>query len=930
MRRGSTFFYLLLFDLCGFLVISGVEGTRCSARQNTPRTIVDVSIEIRGSADAKTDFKDIAEALILVKKGDPFSPRFLEESIDALKRSNRFRDIFVDSKDLESGVSLLFSLTPFHLIENIEITGTFPLLEREVLNEMSLYVSDPFIPEELGRQPALITALFRREGFIAPKVSVSADQDPKNGNYTVRMRIDKGDYYQMKELLFEGNRAFTSQRLKWTMKSWRDSYKIGSSRRFVDRQFTRDIESLVDFYRKKGFADAAVAYEVNRDADRGSVFARVLIDEGALYKVVIEGNKKIEKRSLKKDIVLYEEGNRYEQGLKKSLKKMEERYMSEGFQGASVGLESRVEPEDGKTVRSITFAVREGPKSTVRSLRITGNKTLGDRQITRLMQTRPRGVFRPGGYAETRLQKDIVAIEALYRANGFLDSRVSRELFTNDDSSEVTVELKIEENTRPIVSEVRITGSTSLREKEAYAAVAMRAGKPFRAYVLKADENALSTLIAEKGYPHAKVKGDFFLNENGTSARVEYVIDEGVPVTTGETYFKGNFRTKEKVLRRELKLKPGDPFSPSRMLKEQQNLRNMGIFDSVRFVPIGLTEQREKVHLFVEMVERKPYYLELSGGYDTEQGLYAHTKAGGLNLFGRNMSGWVGVDVSQTGYRAETGILEPKLFGLSVSANLTAFLERKTEPFQVFGTQTLGAALGFSMNSLRPLSSGLTLSFERRYQFTVDSAPAAPGETLPRSIFTASPVVVYDSRDSFLYPKKGVYSLFTVDLSKGIENSFDDFLKFETVQRVYFTPLKPLTFAFVARAGNIVPYGPRGTVPKDQQFFLGGTANVRGFRNNLLFFDAEGNPVGGEAAVSGSIESRLDLGRNFEISFFYDTGCLGDGFEDIALSRFRSSAGAGLRYRTPIGPIGVLYGVNLAPREGESPGVLHFSIGYTF
>jgi outer membrane protein insertion porin family len=303
---------------------------------------------------------------------------------------------------------------------------------------------------------------------------------------------------------------------------------------------------------------------------------------------------------------------------------------------------------------------------------------------------------------------------------------------------------------------------------------------------------------------------------------------------------------------------------------------------------------------------------------------------GDRNLFGRGISGWVGADVSQYVNRAEMGVREPSLFGLPVSSNLTAFLERRTEPNQTFGTQKIGASLGFGLKNLRPISAGLNLTFERRNQFAVDSAEDAPGGIPPRSILTASPAFVYDSRDSFLYPRRGIYSLLTVGFSKGIENSFDDFIKIETTQKAYYTPPGPLTFAVVARAGQIFPYGPYGTVPKDQQFFLGGTSTVRGFRENLLFFDAEGNPIGAVSTVSGSIESRLSLGNRFEVSLFFDTGNLGNDFKDITLSGFRSSAGAGLMYRTPIGPVGLLYGIKLDPRKGESPGLLHFSIGYTF
>jgi len=102
---------------------------------------------------------------------------------------------------------------------------------------------------------------------------------------------------------------------------------------------------------------------------------------------------------------LYEEGNRYERGLKKSMKNMEKRYESAGFQDAFIQLESRVETKDGASVRSVTFEVDEGTKSTVASLKVTGNKTLRDKQMKKLMQTRPKSFFHRGDSPKTSCKK---------------------------------------------------------------------------------------------------------------------------------------------------------------------------------------------------------------------------------------------------------------------------------------------------------------------------------------------------------------------------------------------------------------------------------------------------------------------------------------------------------------------------------------------
>jgi outer membrane protein insertion porin family len=123
-------------------------------------------------------------------------------------------------------------------------------------------------------------------------------------------------------------------------------------------------------------------------------------------------------------------------------------------------------------------------------------------------------------------------------------------------------------------------------------------------------------------------------------------------------------------------------------------------------------------------------------------------------------------------------------------------------------------------------------------------------------------------------------------------------------------------------------------VPDDQLFFLGGTNDVRGFAENLLLRDAEGDAVGGRNALFTSLEVRFDLGGNFELTSFYDLGSLQDEDNRSGDSHrgdsVRSAVGLGLRYHTPIGPIGLLYGHKLGRESGEDAGRLHFSIGYTF
>jgi len=223
--------------------------------------------------------------------------------------------------------------------------------------------------------------------------------------------------------------------------------------------------------------------------------------------------------------------------------------------------------------------------------------------------------------------------------------------------------------------------------------------------------------------------------------------------------------------------------------------------------------------------------------------------------------------------------------------------------------------------------------FESREQYlrgvSASTVLTEPGDLDPRAIFVVTPSVLYDSRDSFIRPVKGLYASAAVEISNGLDNALDDFLKYRFELRGYHALSSRVTLAGRVWVGYLDPYG--GADPAlDQLFFLGGTNTVRGFKENMLRFDAAGDSVGGRVAIAGGLEARIALGKNIELTPFVDTGSVQQSLIDAGSDAYRWSTGLGLQYITPIGPIGLFYGHKLDRRSGESAGQWHLSVGYTF
>lgn len=938
----TSFMLKILYAIVGVWVVGAqLTGVMISEGQsedlrNVAPMISAIDIEIVDGWGNETYWVELAKDLMQIQPKTSFSDTLIQKAIESLKQSNKFESIHVDivnEDEEQKGLILKCVLTPFKLIKDIRFSGLYPLFEKDVLNAMTIFPGDAFIEDSIQEQKELIKKLYQNEGFIDPKVHITYHIDSKDRNYILNVTVEKGDYYRLESLTFAGNSFFSESRLKLHMKTWQSSVLPGMLGRFSSVNLKNDLDTLLELYRSHRFADARIESSVKTNADAKTVSVVVSITEGCRYEIRFEGNKKFWEITLKKDVELFKEDNLNDKGIRKTIDNLISRYRQAGYRNVSVGMKDDIIPEGGINVRIVKFIIDEGPRSIVESVSIIGNESIPSKAIQKQILTRKPSLLHNGAFVIETLKEDLDAIRSVYLERGFTNTHVTEKTVENDTTHQTTVQLLINEGPQTIVSNVFIKGLTVISEQEALKVIRLKPGEPFREYMIKSDENSLASLISQKGYPHVTVTGQVTLSTDLSAADIEYLVDEGNYVKMGEVYYTGNFLTRRKYLDREFKMKRGDPFSLGSLLDSQRNIRNLNVFNSIQFRTIGLKERSDFVNVFVDLEEKKPYYIEAGIGYETSKNFYANAKTGTHNLFGSVKDAWIGGEVSQIGYRVNTGIIEPRLFGTNIQSSFTIFAEQTEEFNQRFGTSIYGASLGFSRKFIElseKINTGLNFRYEYRNQYWLDSEDIEREEIDDRILLITSPSLTFDSRDSFVNPKKGVFANMAIDISKGINKSLDDFIKYRLDTRYYFTPIKRLTLASAIRIGYISPYGDTNGIPDDQLFFLGGTSDVRGFQENMLRYDRFGKPVGGRQLVSGSIEARVDIGYNLEFTTFYDIGKIeetGESDDDIG---FRSSVGAGIRYRTPIGPISFVYGIKLDPQDDEPKGRFHFSIGYTF
>lgn len=902
----------------------------------------DIDFRVAHPYPKDSDWAALARALVDLKAGDVLTQEKLAQALEKVDAIGQVEATLDEDR-------LVFVLAPFRRIKSMRFRGNYPLFEQEVRDVMTLRVGMVFKPEALAEQRSLIAERFKSEGYIDPGVRIDWRQDPDDGHYFLSVTIEKGDYFTIGRFRMSGNRSFPESLLKAKMASWRTMALWAGQSRFAQDKFKQDIDKLLAYYRKQGFADAAVTYTLTPDVAEQQMHVDIVIDEGLPYRITFTGNSEFLDYTLRKDLELFELGNRGNIGLRRSIQNIRRRYLRAGYADVRVTWESAdAGPEQadagiqGKgsggepartTARWLQLMISEGLRHQVRSVTIKGAHFFSEEKIKDQMLTRPQNGWRKGVFDTQVLGEDLASIQALYQKYGFIHARIQETVDIHPSDKSVAIILTIEEGRQVLVGRIAFEGPAPVEQNTLREALQLKPGDPFQPDRVRLDESELAARIAPHGYPHVRVEARVAQDESENRAHITYRIATGPYVQVGAVVFAGNFRTRDPILARELEFESGDPFSLADVLAAQRNLRSTGLFETVQVRTIGLKEMESIVHLLFLTVEKKPYFFELGGGYDTSKGLYARTKTGDHNFLGTDKDIWTGGEIAETGWRWDAGISNPRLFGSRVQADMGGYIERQENFNQDFGVDSAGSTISLSRRWPRSITTYLAWRYERRQQFLREqdaSQNVDPQALDPRSNLVTTPTLVYDNRDSFIRPHRGWLANLSLDLSNGLDNDLDDFARYKADLRVYH-PLHPdLTLAGMVRMGYIVAFGENADIPEDQLFFLGGTLDVRGYKENLLQFDTESDPVGGRLALSASVEARYDIGYHLELAAFVDAGRLQMTLDDAQEDEWRWTTGLGLRYQTPIGPIGLLYGHKIDPRPGESRGQFHFTIGYTF
>jgi len=884
------------------------------------------SISFHVASPYRISYEELA-GLVTMRPGDLLTTAAVRESIRRLYRKSLFQELSVYVRDEEGRAQILFFLQPLPVVTGIEISGQKRVPASRILAASRIRRGTPVKGEDLSRAQEDILSLLRGKGFTNASVSVLAFCNADNGTGKVRIEVREESPAVVREVRVPGAVFFPRERLEKLL-----GVSVGSP--FDFREWEQGVNRLRGAYKQEGFVTVHVSESGVSCEDGEGLCPAARVEEGPRYEVTWEGANRISVGSLEKASGIFaEEGEFTEGGMVYDLEsRLLSFYRERKYLKASIDIGVEEKPEGG---RRLAILIVEGKAGYLKTVRFTGNASIPAERLQKQMLSSEQGVFHyftgSGEFDEAEWNADLAALIGLYQKEGFAQVRISSVDTDWDDRGGIIATIHIEEGKRFRLREIRFQGNDHFLREELLPLIKNREGREIDYAGMEQDGEAIAEYYRNAGYLDVSVETRSDFDEMGDTAAIGFDIVEGPRYRLGEIVVQGNLLTDPVVVHREVTIPEGAHAGEKDLLAFQQAVFRTGLYKSVRLHRIKRPNEGI-LDLIVEVEETLFFEFEFGAGYGTDTGIrgFFGAKSRNLNRRGRRLSARVSASEKERVYLAD--LREPWVLGnrWKWEGGVTASYqeaERISFSFQKTSVVT-------SINKTIFDRSSVSLQYELSRDDIFDVTPGAvlsPEDQGTATISAIRGLFVLDFRDDPFNPKRGSFNSGSAEFASSFLGSEVDYYKLVAQSSWYFPVFRRNTFVVSGRAGVVRPLGSTIEVPIQKRFFLGGRTTVRGFKEDSLGpRGSDGSYTGGDYMVNGNAELRVPLQYGFIVAVFLDAGSVWfpndpeNGFD------LRESAGLGVRYVTPIGPISLDYGWKLDRREGESPSEWHFTIGAVF
>jgi outer membrane protein insertion porin family len=753
---------------------------------------------------------------------------------------------------------------------------------------------------------------------------------------------------------------------------------------------TADVHALWD---SGFFEDIQVDLTTN---DKGIVLRFIVRERPNIKEITYEGNDELDNDKLNEAVELKPNTILSVPAVRRSVQKIKDAYSEKGYFLADVDYSIQTQRENEVTIK---FKIVEHKPVTVRRITFIGNEHVPDGELRDTMQTGNGGFFSFGSggpYRQDVFERDVLMLSAMYYDKGYLSVQIGTpRVMLTPDREGIDIALTIHEGPRYKIRQLRIYE----RDNEGKEVEPLGGRRPLRLMIheqsgdffnraeLIKELQQVRTLYRDAGFANVEAEPETELDPIHEQVDIVVPIKRGPPVHIERIEVKGNTKTRDKVIRREVVIEEGNLFSETGMEQSKRRITALGYFDRVD-VSTEQGSSPDKIIVNIEVTEKPTGTFQVGAGFSSIESFIATAQVQQANLFGNGQSLALQAQVSALRQLITLRFFEP--YFLDSLWNMSSELYDTLYVFPDFARRSVGGSLTFGYALINPwLRLSLTGTLE---QDSVDTSPstntlfgATPGfvsifQQLPLAnlfnsgrVASLRPTITYDTRDNRLFPTSGIFLQASTELSSNVLGSQFNYIRNHFTGRFYYPlgggngmPGSGFVLKLNTDVGLITSPDPQG-VPIFQRYFLGGILDVRGFYLRSLgprlpltsALDPNSSPISNGANIGGNLDAYENLELEFPIIdkvgirgvVFFDAGNAWNlesqfckttpapQFDPVvqpcftfpnSLGLLRTSTGFGIRWFSPLGPLRFEWGFPLAPLPYEKSSDFEFTIGNFF
>lgn len=842
--------------------------------------------------------------ILNIKIGDVFNPSAVRARLNLAFLKGIFEDISVEVNDKDRS-HIMVKVRERDIIRKIIITGKQRLSKKIMKNHFSLKEEQVIRYDRMEDAVKELKNALSERGF--PHVDIKLTVEKTSAPYRVNLllTVDEGKPEIIKSIKIIGPAEAKAL------------IKIEEGDIYDQVKLRKEIERIRLHYKKNNFLKPVVGPYTFSNGNLD-----VNIYPGKKLEVIFENNSALNSKDLIKEVPFFDAEDFRDDLVEEAVSRIISSYHDNGFPFVQV---APVITSDKETV-SVRFFIFEGSRVFVSSITFDGI-TISEKNLKEGMSLREKKLYNPD-----LVEQDRETLTEFYNALGYLSAGVD-DVKVSIKNSRADIRIKITEGTKTIIEGIEIKGAKVVPKAEIIKAVRIKAGDPYNEVDMSDARYRIINLYRNSGFIDSKVDIKQKIGEKGI--KIIFEIEEGNLTLFGKTVISGNADTKDEVIRREMLYKKGAPFNPSLLTKTRQRLYKLGLFTEVDVDEVEKEDGVKNVHVRVK--EGNAGAVEFGVGYGDYERFRGSFDVSYRNIFGMNRQISFRTEVSTLEQRYIVNYTEPWFLGKRLPFKMLLIKEERTEKTietreTRYKLRRHTASVGFEKKFSERVKGEIFYDFSLVKTFEVKPDVILTKEDVGTlAIAGIRPGIVYDTRDNPFDPRKGVLAGISVKTASGYLLSETNFVKAVVNGSAYKALNKNFVVAVSLKSGMSQGFDKTRELPLVERFFLGGRTTVRGYEQDTLGpKGVNGSPTGGNMFILTNLELRADVAKGFGLVTFLDGGNVWKKNSDVKLSDMKYTAGAGIRYNTPVGPLRIDYGHKLGRETGESRGEVHFSIGHAF